>query len=197
MTEHPSEILPWYVNGSLNDAERELVKTHLATCAACQEEVVALESLQRNVKCMDSDAQSPGELGLARLKRRLRSETDTAETQSPRRWLRPTLAAACVMIVLQAGLIWNMNHESRQDMQLLSGPVAADIQVRFASHASEEQIRLLLQSIHGQIVDGPSALAIYHIRIESEKDRKQSVNLAIQTLRKRSAVVDFVAQENE
>lgn len=194
MTEHPSNLLPWYVNGSLTDAEQKLIETHLATCGTCQNEIVELGSLHVNVKRIESEAQPPGELGLARLKHRLRSEA-SVKVKSPRRWLKPVLAAACMMIVLQAGLIWDINNKNEQNMQLLSAPAVGDIQVRFTPHASEKQIRLLLQSIYGHIVDGPSALGIYHIRIESEKNRETALKLAIQTLREQSSVVSFASKE--
>jgi hypothetical protein len=37
--EHVAEILPWYVNASLSREETALVDEHLATCAACRDEL--------------------------------------------------------------------------------------------------------------------------------------------------------------
>ena len=33
------ELLPWYVNGTLAQPERERVESHLASCRRCEEEV--------------------------------------------------------------------------------------------------------------------------------------------------------------
>lgn len=40
-SEHRSvdELLPWYVNGTLDDRERAQVERHLTTCSSCQENV--------------------------------------------------------------------------------------------------------------------------------------------------------------
>jgi len=196
MASHPSDLLPWYVNGTLNDDGRKQVEAHLSGCALCREEVKAIERLRTRVKDIESQGQSPGELGLARLKRRIRSETTSTGNSSPRRWLMPALAAATIIIVAQAGLMLNMNGTHRQNMQLMSAPAAGDIQVRFAANARAKHIESLLQSIHGHIVAGPGALGVYHIRIEAGKSGGKDVETVLQQLRSQTHVVKFAAREN-
>ena len=201
-SEHPSELLPWYVNGTLSDAERDSVASHVTTCESCQQEIAELKQLHARVKAIEEATQSPGELGLARLKRRIQSEASNTHaninTRTSRHWwLRRALAAAGIIIVLQAGLMWNMESQNRQQMHLLSGTSSADIQVLFTPDAPEAQIRALLQSVHGHIVDGPGAQGIYHIRIESTDNRESELEMAIQTLRKQSDIVRFAAKESD
>jgi len=81
-------------------------------------------------------------------------------------------------------------------MQLMSAPVAGDIQVRFAPDARAEQIESLLQSIHGRIVAGPGALGVYHIRIEAGKSSRKDVEAVLQQLRSQTHVVTFATREN-
>ncbi|MDQ6956168.1 MAG: hypothetical protein Q9M21_03125 [Mariprofundaceae bacterium] len=195
--EHPCKLLPWYVNGSLIDTERNSIESHITTCTTCQQEIAELEQLHAHVKHVGSKTLSPGELGLARLKQRIQSELSTTNKKTFHHWLKPARAAASIVIILQAGLMWNMDTQNNQKMQLLSGPSSADIQVIFTPNAAEAQIRALLQSIQAHIVDGPSAQGIYHIRIESEGNKKKELETAIQTLRKQGNVVHFVEKESK
>jgi len=190
---HPSELLPWFANGTLDAAEHRQVEAHLSACPQCREEVTAIKSLRTRLKDIESQGRSPGELGLARLKRRIRFETETAGNPSPHRWLMPALAAAVIVIAAQAGLMLNMNAAHRQNMQLMSGPAAGDIQIRFTTDARAEQIAALLQSIHGRIVGGPGAMDVYRIRIKAGASGGKTVQEAIRRLRARHDVVQFVS----
>jgi len=194
---HLLSLLPWYVNGTLSAAEREQVEAHIATCVLCKEETEALRKLREGIKAVESQGQTPGELGLARLKHHIHAEN---AAHPARRWLMPALAAAAIIIVAQAGLMLNMDATHRQHMQLMSGPTKADIQVRLLPTARAEQIASLLQSIHGHIVDGPGALGIYHVRIETgvsgRKASETDIKNVVQQLRARNDVVQFVAGEH-
>jgi len=194
---HPSRMLPWYVNGTLDDAGRKQIEAHLSGCPQCREEIIALKHLRTRMKDIESQGQSPGELGMARLKRRIRSEAAMPAPRVRRRWLMPALAAAAIVIVAQAGLMLNMNATNRQNMQLMSAPAAGDIQVRFAPDARAKQIESLLQSVHGHIVAGPGALGVYHIRISAGDSGKKDVEAAVQRLRAQNNVVQFVAREGK
>lgn len=46
---HAVELLPWLVNGSLDDEEQAWVEAHVAQCPGCRQEVLALRRLQEAV----------------------------------------------------------------------------------------------------------------------------------------------------
>ena len=52
--DHPEELLPWYVNGTLSPEERQRVEAHLDQCPSCRGEVQALRSLRREIKGVTS-----------------------------------------------------------------------------------------------------------------------------------------------
>jgi Putative zinc-finger len=101
VTDHPGELLPWYVNGTLAGEERRRVEAHLASCLACRREVAELEGLRRDVKAAAAQA-PPGPEGLARLLRQVERERGL-----PRRgWWRPWSLAAAVAVVVGGLALW-------------------------------------------------------------------------------------------
>lgn len=61
---HPSELLPWYVNGTLEEDELREVEEHLRSCVACRREVEEWGELRRGVQ---QAAPQPPPGGLERL----------------------------------------------------------------------------------------------------------------------------------
>jgi len=194
---HPDELLPWYVNGSLDEDERARVEAHLAGCERCRTEVEYLSSLREQVRA--DEVAAPGELGLRRLRRDIRAERSRQSGGAARRhWWTPALAAAAVLVItIQGVMLMNMPPEPVVGIQ----PLGADyegvvVQVRFHPTATEARIREALQSVNGVIVDGPGALGIYRIRLVGvDKARPEAVSAAIERLRARSEVVAHVAGE--
>src|SRR4051812_531011 len=74
------ELLPWYVNGTLETAERQTVEGHLAGCARCRGELAAARDLARVVKNAESAAPSPHPVQLARLLARLDAAPEEPDT---------------------------------------------------------------------------------------------------------------------
>src|SRR5258708_21310213 len=89
-------LLPWYVNGTLEAAERRLVDEHLVGCALCREELGRCRGLSAALRSGEESAPSPHPIQLARLLERVeasergldrhdeddRSEEHTSELQS-------------------------------------------------------------------------------------------------------------------
>ncbi len=189
---HPEDLLPWYVNGTLEGAEREAVARHLETCPRCRDEVAWLARLREQVKEAAPGA-TPGELGLRRLLREVE-----AEAPAPRRreWWRPALAAAVVVIVIQSVLLVRPWVDDGAGIVPLGGSRGgAVIQVEFRPQATEAQIREVLQAVEGTIVDGPGALGVYRVRLEGEGDQRRRLEEAVARLRARGDVVIHVAAD--
>jgi len=53
------ELLPWLINGSLDDEEREAVAGHAASCVICRRELDELEVLQQSVETLASRTETP------------------------------------------------------------------------------------------------------------------------------------------
>lgn len=97
---HPSELLPWLVNGTLEGDERLEVEEHLRSCLVCRREVEQLRDLRREVR---RTAPSPPAGGLERLLEEVGVRGARIPRSGRRRiqlrpWL-PLLAAAAVAAV--------------------------------------------------------------------------------------------------
>lgn len=178
---HPDELLPWYANDTLDAAERATVGEHLKDCTRCRDEVVFLRALRKGVKAV-GETSAPGELGLKRLLR------DVHTKPAERSWWRPALAAAAVVIVVQAALLATF-WPRESGITPLGGPKREGVvQIEFRPTATEAQIRALLQETGATLIDGPGALGVYRIVLDKPDP-------ALTQLRARTDVVKHAAPE--
>jgi len=92
-----NELLPWYVNDTLNDAERRLVRQHLHDCEVCRNDVELLSRVQREIR-----SDSPAPLVPALRKDALLAALDAEARAATRRRRWPWLAAAASIVVVVA-----------------------------------------------------------------------------------------------
>jgi anti-sigma factor RsiW len=168
-----AELIPWYVNGSLEPGERELAARHLAECAACRAEVEREQRLA--AACREVEPPAPALHG-AQVERLLARLPPSRWADLPR-WARRLLAAqaaALVLLVAGAAALWRQRAEPV--FRTLSAPVAAQpaaagaarLRVVFAETATEAEIRRLLGGVRGELVGGPSPLGVYTVALPSD-----------------------------
>lgn len=187
---HVADLVPWYVNGTLADGERDAVAAHLSGCPACREDVARCRTLAAAVQSAP-DAVGVSEVG--RLERVLAS-IEVLEATGARRagwrercragvhWLRDMLertpgpvrfglAAQAALLVLVVGLAaWPGIGSSRAPYRTLADDgdhraAQSLIHVIFADDITEREMRTLLGRVQGRIVDGPSAAGLYTIAV--------------------------------
>jgi hypothetical protein len=131
------ELLPWYVNGTLAEGERERVEAHLGECRRCTEEVEACRQTATGMKSLGEVAPSPHPVQLQRTLARIdeAERTERRSREQPReepedvaiprlgmvralvaatpRPLRGALVAQVAVIVLLVGvLVWGELHSA-------------------------------------------------------------------------------------
>jgi len=134
---HYQELLGAYALGALPDAERAALDQHLASCAACRQELRSLLAAARAL-ALSVDERAPS----SSLRERIRSAAleereraaPAAERESPprasrivalheRRQLIPWLAAAVLLLFSVAMLVWNL--QLRQEIESIALQPAA------------------------------------------------------------------------
>ncbi len=189
------ELLPFYVSGSLTDAETARVEAAVEGSDALQTEVAFLRAVRAGVKEHgQGQSQSPGALGEKRLLRSIRKEQRRATRQ---RVLVPALAiAAGLALLAQSLVIGSLMGRDEESLQTL-GQSRGVLQIRFAHEATELEIRELLLDKALVIVDGPSALGIYRLGVEelgdSDPERLAAILAELAT---ESEIVEHVALES-
>ena len=191
--EHFDELLAWYVNGTLTAKEHHDIEQHLETCVRCQKEIALLQKIRTQIKADKPDA--PGDFGLHRLMRDIqRKQTTPAHKRGG--W-QPSLAAAAIIIVIQGIVLMNLFYQPAP-IAPRGGPStqAVVLQVKFSSNATEQQIRDLLQKIHGTLVGGPGALGIYRVQLAGGAHvRDETIQKTIADMRAHTDTVTYVAPE--
>lgn len=169
-----SELLPWYVNGTISDEDRAWVDTHLSTHPDAKAELAWYQSLQTRVR--DNAPAVPATIGLARTMQLIRGDQPSFSERVTAFFagfgLRPTAAFAGLAIVaVQAGFIFTLLQGPEDDTDVIRAngtTVVTDaplLKLNFAPDAKEADIRLLLMSVRGDLVAGPGQLGDYYVRV--------------------------------
>jgi len=164
------ELLPWYVTGRLDAADRERVEKHLTDCARCRVERRFADEYR---------AYSPHvEASWTSLRKRIEPTLPKHSPPLPvaaRGWRslsRPAvamlMAAQLAIVVLTAGTVRYFVQPEAAYRALGSGPVVASANavVVFQPQTREEQLRRLLNANGAEVVGGPTDADAYVLHIE-------------------------------
>ena len=204
------ELLPFYVNGTLEPTDREWVDAYLREHPKSAAELQWYRSLQDTMQ-RDAPAVS-AEVGLDKVMARIRAER--APTRVPaqpaqptlgermRGWLaalapqpllRPALGAALAVVVVQGIVIANLaNKDETSEIRTTQTSPIVDpgpfLKVNFKADAREADIRMLLVEVNGSLAGGPGQLGDWYVRIPEAR-----IQAAANTV-KASPIVDGVAR---
>lgn len=187
------ELLPFYVNGTLSEADRSWFETYLREHPQAGAELNWCQALQ--AKLRDDVPAVSSEVGLERAMRRIRSEGPAPQAARraaspslgerlhdwfasllPQPLLRPAFAGALAVIALQTVVIVQMVGEAGDDasqIRAIPGASVAEqgpyLKVNFKGEAREADIRMLLVEVHGSLAAGPGQLGDYYLRIPPQQ----------------------------
>jgi hypothetical protein len=170
------ELLPFYLNGTLDDAERAEVEAALATDESLRWELEFLKGIESDVQARDPGP-SPGEFGLARLMRDIDGETRTAPSTRTRSRIWQIAAAIAVAVVAVQGIYIAGGGDrivelAGGEQSVTAGPT---LTVAFSPDAIEAEIRALLLETGLEIVGGPSALGLWTLAVTGEISPAEAV----------------------
>lgn len=187
--QHIIELLPFWVNGTLSQDERDMVEAAMAKDPSLRQEAEML-SLVRATMQQQSDVQSPGDLGLARL-RRVIEDNPQQVLEGRSRTRRYILSFSSGLAAALALLAVLGNFRASEDVYELasSNDDAANIVVSFRPDVTQASMASLLQMHELVIVDGPSAIGLYRLSpLDPDADLEQLAG----TLRSETDVFESV-----
>lgn len=186
------EMLPWYVNGTLEQESRQWFEGQLSAHPELRSELSFTEALRDRVQAAVPTL-AP-DIGLDTLMRRINSERQSS--QAPRARIEtptlrerianflegfrfsPAFATAAAVIAVQAGVIGALvvgqstdeseyaTFRSSGDGQIVSGPL---LEVAFSADARERDIRGVLVRVGGMLAGGPGQFGNYVVYVPADR----------------------------
>jgi hypothetical protein len=205
------DLMPWYVNGTLAEADRHRLEAHVRTCSACGED---LEQERRIYRAMAADAglEYMPTASFKRLQASLEAPLPEAPlpeaavdapavahyagSRLPRRIPRfpPRLAAAASIVaavvalsVMSARMHWGTRDPSADYHTVTnSAPRPPDEVIRavFSPTMTLVELQAILDEAHLRIVSGPTEAGVYSLAATSH----QPVNSSLALLRRHPSV---------
>ncbi|MGL4234362.1 MAG: anti-sigma factor family protein [Casimicrobium sp.] len=192
MNEHIEQLLPWYVNGTLNPRERAEVERYLADHPEARADAQVLAKASLAMKA--SVAHIPETIGLDRALSAIRTETaqrgSKTQTQGKRpsatqtgwlgalgswlgtSWVQPAFAMALVVIGAQSFVLFNKGGD--EAMLMRGAPATAGdafakdrafLRVAFKPTATEGEIRVVLSGANASFYTGPNDAGEYVLSV--------------------------------
>lgn len=179
------ELLPWYVNGTLSDAEAAQVEAHVRDCPDCARELAQCRMLAEEVKEASNAAWQPSANHLGDLMRQVDADTAARNpsqgvlanlkdwfawlgaTPAPARWALG-LQGALVLMLSIGWLVEPVDPPGYQTMSSAAPQATADqalLKIVFADDITEKELRGLLQGVDAEIIAGPSVIGVYTLRL--------------------------------
>lgn len=189
------ELLPWYVNGTLDGEEHELVRRELLSSLTCRKEFERLRRMQQ-LMLEDDGESSATERAFERLKSRIDAGAPPRPggRRNPRQGLiRSPIARAAVLAASVCGLAWWWIHSggiSPQTYTTMSdspraAPGVTQVRVVFAPGVPEAARRELLAEYRLTVAAPPTWEGVYTLALAPDAD----TSAVIATLRADPRVV--------
>lgn len=182
------ELLPLAANRSLTPAQQAQLAQGLARHPELKHELLWLTTLRQTVQEQPLDPLPGGDLGWEKLAQRMAADAQhkrPAAHHPHRHWLAqlrdwlqpnamPVLATACVLLVAQTVLIGTLvQREATFEAAGAHDPAVGNtagvlLHVTVRPTVTEQQLREALRRFQARIVNGPSALGIYTLRLDTQ-----------------------------
>jgi hypothetical protein len=162
-------LLPWYVAGGLEDAERARLASLIAASPERREDMELEARLAAEVAALPPACALDVESGWTALQHRLKADDPLETTRgADQRWLRwAVVAQFCLLLLLGASLWQATRPGAYRTLSVEGAPTASgagDIVVMFAPDTQEAVLRRILEEAGARIVDGPTAAGAYVVR---------------------------------
>ena len=184
------ELLPFFVNGTLEGAEQNMVADRLMADPELAEQAETLRAIRAQMQDVVPEY-SPGAFGLARLMREIEAEAPVSAPAptavSVVRDRRPAFAALAAVVALVAvvsdSVLLRPDASAPVYYEQASGDAGdAVLTLAFRPDATQADMTDLLLTYGLVVVDGPSALGLYRVQsLDSADLDALAAELSLQT----------------
>jgi anti-sigma factor RsiW len=168
-------LLPWYINGTLDENELTTVEQHLSECRECQADFAAEHSLGTDIASVPMDVDK----GWAAMRARLnegtykpapvvsapRARPSFFRRSIPMNWVLSAQAAAAVLIFGVARLASLTPEPVYHTLSSTPGAASANLLVIFRPDTVEQDLRASLMRSGAHIVGGPTDSNAYVLHV--------------------------------
>ena len=191
-------LLPWYVNGSIGEHERQRVDAHLILCTGCREDLAQEQRIYQGMIAETAVEYMPAS-SLKRLQARLdgvvgaASANVGAEVSAARRpgrrstpwqgWMAASVAVMAVALSLLAADRWMQSpaHGLAPDYYTVTTPAAHApgevIRAVFSPTITLVELQAILDEAQLRIVSGPTEAGVYSLAANSRRPVSSSLAL--------------------
>ena len=183
------ELLPWFVNRTLDAADVERVQAHLGECSECRLE---LEAERQLAAAITSNGPADSRPAWDRLEERLFAERSSHRQAVPL-WLKrvplgwaiasPIAVAAAMALVFVSLPAKPAGEQQYRALGTIDIAQPANLVVQFQSSSQVSDVERALQLANARLVDGPTQTGAYLLRVDPAKRQ-----LALKLLRDNQAI---------
>ncbi len=194
-----SALLPWYVNDTLEEHDRERVDVHVGLCANCREDLAAQQRICAAIEAQPAIDYMPV-ASLKRLQARLDAQVESASPLAPpqraahrviwRGWMAASIAVMAVAVALLAADRWAQVEARRAQPDYRTVTTSAPrpqgevIRAVFSPTVTLVELQAMLDEAQLRIISGPSEAGVYSLASNSTLPVRASLAL----LRQHSSV---------
>ena len=180
-------LLPWYLNGTLEESERRELEAHLAQCETCRQELAELEQFRDQYRFATAAAPGPG----ARVRQAVFSQIEPRSAGASlaeqigalgRLLFRPAWAPACPTITsaASAGALGWFVFRSPPTSTLGVRDVSRNptrLRILFNPTATQQEVVGALRELGARVEDGPDEQGAYVVEISAGSPREIAVRI--------------------
>jgi anti-sigma factor RsiW len=189
-------LLPWYVNATLEEADRQRVEAHLGNCTICREDLAAQQRICEAIEAQPALDYMPV-ASLKRLQARLDAQAESAvappQEQATNRmpwrgWMAASIAAMAVAVALFAADRWVLEARLQPKYHTVTSsvprPQGEVIRAVFSPTITLVELQTILDEAQLRIVSGPTEAGVYSLASNSTL----TVHASLALLRQHSTV---------
>jgi hypothetical protein len=188
-----SALLPWYVNETLEERERQRVEAHVGVCANCREDLTAQQRICAAIEAQPALDYMPV-ASLKRLQARLDAQAESGSTfalpppqpthRLPwRGWMAASIAVMAVAVALLAADRWaqvegRLTQPSyRTVTNSAPRPQGEVIRAVFSPTITLVELQTILDEAQLRIISGPTEAGVYSLASNSTLTVRASLAL--------------------